>query len=356
MSKQIEIKKSVTLSHKAKRLYYYGEDFVIAEGDIPLQISCMKISTADIQWTQKVGYFRFRAYENGILYFGYEKTPGSHYYAALDVLTGKIKWDANVGSSYKVWHGFGPFITENTLAIVTNTSIISFDKATGKKRYKTKINDYNEAVKPMLWNGKIVIQGGKRKTNFYAYDIQTGELVQTIPAKKGMDYYINHFIDYVLIDDTCYYVSPDLFLRSVNFATGAETEHKIPQPGALGRSQMKYKLRRDGDILTVHFDHTFQREVDGEKQDINQYEIEFDIKSNTFANEMISDELAPRDRELLVSAGIGMDDLSVTIGNSTIDMPKYGEDSRIWRTVSPTDTMKLVLQQCVDACVIHVVE
>lgn len=333
-----QIRGTIKLDHRAKYLYYIGDNLAVARGDVPEQLTCIDLETGDILWTLTSDTFAYRWLEDGILYFG-SRVNGSSKYLAVDVKNGKVKWESGFGSTYHAWKGSGAYNMGDNLVFTTNSALVALDKKKGKKVYKTKLADYNLSVVPIMWNNQMIIQGSKKKAVFYHYNLQTGELIQTTAVNKGMEETYQKKREYIMEDDVCWYISYDGFLCNINFATGEYNEYKIPEPGKLLKHVNEYKLSLKNGKFTILMRYFYQ--------DVDYYKIEFDTKTARFENE----KTYAFDSEINEEwEGYSSDSDSfnikeeLTVGDKTVKLPDFKGDSRIWHAITLYNNVKLALQ------------
>jgi hypothetical protein len=279
---------------------------------------------------------------------------------AVEVWTGKVKWSTSVGTSYKIWHGFGPCLDGKTIVMQTNAGLMCLDRQTGKVLWKVKVKSINESFEPVIWNGMVATQDSKRKDELFLYDRQTGELARTIELGKGMGYYRMGQPENVLAGDALWYLSHDTVIKSVDLSSGLVRVHEVPDKERLMEYDGKaYQFRREGDLIVFYVENGLVRDNDGTVK-TPVYEARFNPQTGECVDEVekkIPQPVTDDRRMKLASVGAGIDDLSITIGDSTVDMPKYGEDSRIWQFRAVSDTRTVVLQKCgEDESILHIVE
>jgi hypothetical protein len=330
---------ALRLSHAAQTFYGLGKNRVIARGGIPDVISCIDALTGRILWSKVTDRFAHWFFENETLYFG-SMIDGRCAYLALEAQTGKTVWQTAIAGSYKIWHGAGPYLKNEWILFTTPSALVALDKTTGKKQFQTKLADYNEQVKPFIWNDLLILLGAKAKPCFYGYDMETGELKLTVPAKKGASYQTSARADLALVGDECWYFSDDAKLRCVNLRSGEETAYPLPAP-IKKQGIFQYELSELSETSGI------LRIATSFVQKIDHFEIDFDTREKVYGQGEEKPWKRQGNRWDYAKIGGDKENLSIEVGGQTVNIPDLGGDCRLWEDFQLENGAKLVLQRVV---------
>lgn len=120
--------------------------------------------------------------------------------AAMDVHTGEILWNQNVGGAET------PAVSGNTLFIVTSDqALVALDRQTGRVRWSIQLAQFEKPEKargviawkgPILAGGKLIVSSSHGQ--MHLFDARTGALLQDITLPAGTS------VDPIVVDETVY--------------------------------------------------------------------------------------------------------------------------------------------------------
>jgi len=329
----------VGLDYGAAELRFFDDNLILVNDHVNGNVTCIDLYTGSVFWKQTLNYCEHVGYKCGVFYIGISELGNSCKYAAFDSLTGNMLWKYALSTSYDVWQGGGPLFTDDAVILCTNIDICGIDIKTGKNIFKTKITDYNRKVQPFLYNGQAVIYG---KNKFYCYDVKTGQLVDTVPVKKGMENCswgdANHdYIDYIIKDSALWYIGGNA-LRSVDFATKKQEIYTLPcEANKKATTDNQYELYEVDDKFQIHMANYFAR--------TEVFRTKFNPDTKEFEDTSLSENYL-LGNHTKKSVTLKYNNSIVNIGDFKVDLPSFGKKDCFWADIlEPYDGVKLVLQR-----------